>query len=215
MQFYTIYPLIAIGVFKLTKEPLDRRWLLLRIVIVLAIFSLAYRHLFQSIPGPVITTLEFCDSLFIGCALKLLEPFYPKIKQPYQWIFASICLLIAFLILKFSTTLIDRKLTLICWDKPLYINVVFILIFFAAYYKLKPLNWFLENPFICWMGRISYAFYLWHYPIRYFLPHLGPTPYFGFFSSLTCEWLATTIMAALSTYTVEKYFLNLRYKLGA
>lgn len=213
VQFYIFYPLIAIALFKFTGDESKRRWVFLKIFFVLAILSILYRHFYQKMGLHELQTLEYCDGIFYGSILKILEPYYPKFKQPYRLVFTIVCLLTASIVLKLSTIMADRKLALIGWDPPFVTYVVFTLVFFSAYYKLKPLNFILENRIIRWFGRISYAFFLWHYPLRYFLVQIGPTPYYGFFSSLSCLWITTTIAAIVSTYTIEKFFLNLKLKI--
>ncbi len=209
VEFYLIYPLIALAIFGWIKTPQARRLTLLGSVLFLALLSLCYRH---GHGGETIILFQNCDGLFLGCALKLLEPNYLKIKMPYQLIFSTFCFIGAFLVLKTYTTMIEGKLAFRCWDHALPTYAIFTLLFLSAYYGFVPLKWLLENPPIRWLGRISYAFYLWHYPLRYILLKLGPHPYYGFFSSLTCYWIVTIIVAALSTYTIERYFLNLRFK---
>ena len=118
MEFYLVYPLIAIAIFTWIKKANERRWLLLRAVLLLASLAVAYRHLHHHFGAPDINVLDYCDGLFLGCALKIMEPYYPKFKKPYQLIFTLACVVTAFLLLKFSGTVVDRKFTLNAWDNP-------------------------------------------------------------------------------------------------
>jgi len=62
----------------------------------------------------------------------------------------------------------------------------------------------LENPLLCWMGRISYGLYLWHYP---FVCHYWSSPTFR---RIVLVSVLTFSTSALSFYLVERPLLRLK-----
>lgn len=86
-----------------------------------------------------------------------------------------------------------------------------VLIASAVWCPLAPLRWFLEFKPLCWVGKVSYGLYLWHWPIilvvtRLMLPS----------TIITDLIIITTLLAitAISYYKLELPFLRLKDRIG-
>ena len=211
MHFYIFYPMMACAIFALTKKPEERRAFLLKTVFLLIALVMAYRFWWESnnITHGVSEFLYY-DSLLWGCALKILEPYYMDLKPILKRILAWACFVIAAVVLYYFSSVIDGSLRLTCPDEHLCMHAINILVFFSADFGFAPLKGLLTNRLIRWIGKISYAFYLWHYTLRYVFYKIQLAYPHGMFFNLSMYWAATIIIAAASTYTIERYFLNLK-----
>ncbi|KTD57762.1 O-antigen acetylase [Legionella santicrucis] len=86
-----------------------------------------------------------------------------------------------------------------------------LLIASAVYCPLAPLKYLLELRLLCWIGKISYGLYLWHYPVVEILTGQN-------FSSPFLRDLAITVttftISAISYYKLELPFLKLKEKIA-
>jgi peptidoglycan/LPS O-acetylase OafA/YrhL len=225
MQFYLVYPLIIYSIFFVIKNPQSRRKALFFTLFILMIIVVMGRHgkthmdflsaWFKS--SPHFSTLYRLDGLLCGCLLKILEPYYVQIKK-YRHLLAAVCFCFGNYIVYYFSTTLDPNGNIICWDKYFLINLASCLLFLSAYLRFLPFNIIVENPALRWVGTISYSLYLWHYPLIY-LFKLGYIILFENHYNLTIYslWiigylLTTVLISALSHFTVEKFFLNLREK---
>jgi peptidoglycan/LPS O-acetylase OafA/YrhL len=78
----------------------------------------------------------------------------------------------------------------------------------AAFVTRGVWNLLLGNPAIRWVGRRSYAIYLWHWAFAFFLIDLPKTEHV-----VVCT-AATLLAAEVSYWLVERPALNLRHRLG-
>lgn len=63
---------------------------------------------------------------------------------------------------------------------------IFSIVFWCSVNGFKPVNCILKNSTLCWVGKISYGLYLYHFPIYWLLDISGPTKS----DSLYMPWIA-------------------------
>jgi peptidoglycan/LPS O-acetylase OafA/YrhL len=96
-----------------------------------------------------------------------------------------------------------------------------VLIASAIWCPLKPLRWFLEMKPLCWVGKISYGLYLWHYPVtiaiieHYPITIINPALFHhNKFLEHATVIVLTFVIASISYYKLELPFLKLKEKIG-
>ncbi len=211
-HFYFLYPLLLQGVCGLIKDRQRRRPVVLAILLVLMLAVFLVRC-WTFIHFPYSPKLLFqmthlrIDALLMGCVIKLTEPFWAGLAVS-RWRFLSggCCLasggLFYLLFLRFDPC---RSMHYV----GAYLASGFLLV--SALIGFRPLLAVTQNAVMRWVGRNSYATYLWHYPLIVVFGEL----LHGKANVLTVLAIAilTILAGALSTMTVERYFLDLRKKI--
>jgi peptidoglycan/LPS O-acetylase OafA/YrhL len=188
-QFYLIWPILIVLFLRYLNIVKLICFLILFIPFVWILKYNHYNSIFLSI---------FHESLFIGCLGALLRWIgkFPNNFSNKVMIFFFILLLIigVFPINAYKILFENNGRCIVA------IMTVFIIIGLVN----KPnslLGKFLSLPFMIYIGKISYALYLWHVPVfRWFLWHSTLPPYLDFIF----KFIVTFILAILSLELIEK-----------
>lgn len=211
-HFYFIYPLMLYAICRIGKTALERRKILLWVIVVLVILVfIIRRYTFIKYPyNPLLlfqmTHLRF-DALLIGCLIKLYEPSltkWPVLWKKWGGLLCSAASVVCFIVL-FKH-----------FDPCRSSGYVFAyslggLLLLAAILGFRPLLFLAEVTLLRRIGRSSYAIYLWHYPVIVLAKN--------WFPAVTWPQLVLLIacilgLGILSTLTIERYFLNIRQKVS-
>ncbi|MFA5059696.1 MAG: acyltransferase [Candidatus Omnitrophota bacterium] len=221
-HYYLLYPLFVQGVFFVSRHPMRRRQLLIGACIFLIILTIAGRHSaggqdflssWLRVREYELTTLYRIDAIMFGCLLKFLEPFYENISSKIKIFFSSGMFLAGAGIAFYLASAIQEDHSLLCWDKYVLAYLATGFVFLAVYVGgVRSLNFIFENKLIRSIGVISYALYLWHYPL--IILFSKGIPVFGVWICLSSYLIATFVIGYLSTNIIEKYFLKIRDKIA-
>ena len=149
-----------------------------------------------------------CDALLVGCALAL-----SGIAQSLNRIPSAVASAVRVLWLPSALALIAIMVAFQWGDRSMFLGLYTLVAMLAAVLILATLQQTLfarmmEYAPLVATGRISYALYLWHYPI-WFVLHL----HYGV--SMVASGLLTIPLsfaaAAASYFVIERPFLRLRY----
>lgn len=215
-QFYLFWPLVIL----LVKKP---KHLLICIAFLLAaVFGLRLWAWMNHVSGFAyynLYTFTRIDGICIGCTIALMQRINPGfLKKNTAFIVLS------FAILNFAFFFVNRYyeftfpyLALVGYTT--FAMVLGLLVNQAVTRENKWINLFLDISFLKFFGRISYGFYLFHWPL-----YLWLSPYLsawleGFTSGWVTQFIASLISTAaaillsiLSFNFFEKYFLRLKHK---
>lgn len=174
-QFYLIYPLLIIAVFKLAGGRTDdararaKRALILECIsLFLAIISVILMAVLYN-PAQDASRIYYgtdtrAFSLLFGALLAIMWHYHliPKrLSSTVNAIIGSVGLLGLILM----ATLISASTGFWYRGGQFIATLLTALVIYAVSGKKSPLSRFLSNPVLKWIGDRSYSIYLWHYPI--------------------------------------------------
>jgi peptidoglycan/LPS O-acetylase OafA/YrhL len=190
-QFYLIWPLILVLLLKKKVSISKVAWFLTG----LAALSALCWFIFGSIT-PFNPLLKY-GGLLAGSAGALFSTVKPR---PYRALSNLLLLIFVSALALEAHGALSRNIT-----SPLT-NLCFVFIVLSLAYANSPIGKVLAVPPLAYLGRISYGFYLWHYPILYFASTTDLNPLVQVVSS----FLATFAVAALSFHWLEQPILRRR-----
>tara|TARA_B100002051_G_scaffold276771_2_gene327805 strand:- start:2911 stop:4869 length:1959 start_codon:yes stop_codon:yes gene_type:complete len=193
-QFYLIFPLLMLGLFRLFKNNNDQVKYLLYVITGLSVLSYVSFVVFaDSMWGSYyFPTARFWE-IGVGCALFFLSLKIKDIKYGAGLIITGIILL-------FSTQLLVPVLNVVQIETLLAV-IATSLIIIAGLTNKTAIIAFLENKYFLHIGKISYSLYLWHLPVFYFTNlYLNSLAYYLVALSLTF------VLSWASYYLIENPF---------
>ncbi len=218
-HFYLLYPLVLYAVCRTFKSLTERKLYLVSILLGLIVLENVLRY-FQLSGRPLeavnhqevyqISHIRF-DALLFGCLIRLLEPQLHKAKNFLGQGLAPACfgagvLIFCLFIFKYNVPHCILQWHLYTLS---YVGTGFVLV--SALLHFKPINAFLENHILVWIGRNSYGIYLWHYILLF--PFVGVWNKLDRSGTVVLAYFMSSVLAGvLSTLTVERKFLALREK---
>lgn len=156
-------------------------------------------------------TFTRMDQLMMGGVLAFLEfdKFFKKADNfkiiSLLGLFFMSILFIVFLIFPLDSTFM--------WvSKHTLIGLILFTIIGALLFenRLKFINWILESRLIQYYGKISYGFYVWHFFSIKLLHYIHP--FDNFLIDFILTFLFSTLLAHVSFYYFESYFIKLKDK---
>jgi peptidoglycan/LPS O-acetylase OafA/YrhL len=217
-QFYFIWPWVIL--FITNSKKLLQIVAALPVILILLRFAVSYFY-----PGKmdygILYTFSRVDGLFIGSALAVYLHSHIRIQTKYLLrIFAGL----AVLNLAFLTASFIPGFTLPYFPFLGYTTfaMIFGFIVYSVITQQEETRWtrFLSQPALCSIGRISYGFYIYHWPI-YLLFCSGIKTYLyalipggGVLIQLAAAVIITlmAILVSIVSYvSIERYFLRFKH----
>ena len=187
IQFYILYSIFLILIHKFFKKNLLHIFFILTLVSFVFFFSLKDNLFFYN------TFARFWE-FGLGIIIFYL---YKSNFNKKKFFFSFLLYLIVFFLL-YDFIINNQKLEIISC------LILIIFIFFSFHnISIKIFSLFKIN-FFSYLGKISYSFYLFHFPVLYFLDLYFPHNYV-----LIVSFLLTFLLSTFSYFYVENY---LRYK---
>lgn len=198
-QFYLIYPLILLAVYKLAKSRGDGRakrdllfagvTLLLALISVILMIVLFYPQRDASRIYYGTDTRAF--SLLFGALLAILWEYRMvprKLSASVNMVLGSV----SFAVLLVMTIAINGSSNFWYRGGQFVGTILTVLVIYAVSGRKTWLSTFLSHPVLKWIGDRSYSIYLWHYPIILLIS-----------KGIKASWWITLIEIVLSVVLAE------------
>lgn len=194
-QFYMVWVLLVIG-FLYLGSVFSRRYphrVLLLSTVFFTVISVTHRILLLK-HGELDWAYNGTDAraygFLLGGIAALLIDFFKKYYS--TWRFKIVSFLSFLIICKFALT---HSITGTVYDS-LIVSVVCTQV--VLWCNFNSANTIFKNKYLVFTGKISYAIYLWHFPLIFILPHIESKYLFFIIFSLSF------LIACLSWFLVEK-----------